>query len=713
VKNTFRPIDLKQSCSFYSSSIQKALHDLLNIEISSKMNSESVYMLDEQEDLYISILFTGQIYGEFLFGIGRKTAVHMLGYECTKGDELEVYMKNRVDIIDALREVINIAAGTTLSLFKDTYHDLTITPAKATEGQITFSSFEIEKSQLFHSSGKVSCYIYVDYMKLDIKESLESNARDLVLEKNKQEELKRLNKAKSEFLANMSHELRTPLNGIIGMLEVLKDTNLSPVQKNQFDVIYRSGEFLLTLISDILEFSKIESGKLSIEIRAFDLRHAVESALESLGYIVFSRGLSFNVRISSEIRGMYLGDETRLKQVLVNLVGNAVKFTPSGSITVFMDLTLEGRICIRVIDTGIGIPVNKLHGIFDSFSQADVSDNRKYGGTGLGLTISQSIINAMGGKISVKSEEAKGTEFRIEIPLARAIASSTLKDQDLASPTRCFHRARVFTENPVLSETVILYLRSSFQSSQIELLDFNKTFEYLNDDVFVIEFCAWSRLPSDFMNAFIQSIKANNLYLIFLCKPQELDKLSQMLLDASLTSSFFLTEPICLDKIVNALQKFPTIKSQTEIEPEHKDQQEIVTQSQKILVVEDNQVNQLVISTMLKQLGYTVSLASDGEQAVKLIENGEFYDLILMDCQMPVMNGYEATRAIRKLEALQSRHIPIVALTANAFRETKEACFECGMNDFATKPIKFDTLKEILKKSLKSSSIIVSTGKGA
>jgi signal transduction histidine kinase len=458
-------LDLKKSCTFYSSSMQKTLQDLLNVEVATGPGAESVKNLEDKEDLYFSILFTGQIYGEFLFGLSKKTALQMLGIDFQPVDEQKIYWQNRQLVLDSFREVINIAAGSSLSQFREMYPDLSITPPKAIEGQITLSAYEIECAKLTHSSGNMSCYIYIDHMRLEIKKTIEKNTEDLNQEKIKQEELKRLNKAKTEFLANMSHELRTPLNGMIGMLDVLKRSTLDRIQREQFDVIYRSGEFLLSLISDILEFSKIESGKLELEKRSFDLKNAIESVIESLAPVVYQKGLDFNVFINPLIYGNFIGDETRFKQVLVNLVGNAVKFTPTGSITISANPTKDSRLIIKVIDTGIGVPAAKISSIFGSFSQVDVSDNRKYGGTGLGLTISKSIVLAMGGDLSVESQEAKGSQFTIDIPIQKTSGGkdpTKLSELDGQSLT-------LITEDSHLGNSIQTYIKAMSNQCKVSV----------------------------------------------------------------------------------------------------------------------------------------------------------------------------------------------------------------------------------------------------
>lgn len=693
MKTNHTPIDLKESCALYSDTIQKTLKNLFMIETDNQRLAQSVKSLEEQDDLYFSILFTGQIYGEFLIGLNKKTALKMLGVQFEPGQEQETYQKHRGDILDAFKEVVNIAAGTCLAHFKLVFPDLSITPPKAIEGNITLSNYEIEKAALSHSGGNLSCYLYIDYMKLDISQTLEKNAISLSEEKAKQEELKRLNKAKSEFLANMSHELRTPLNGMIGMLDMLKTSSLNVVQKEQFDIIYRSGEFLLSLISDILEFSKIESGKLEVEKQAFDLRACIEIVVENLASVVHQRGLDFNLQIDPQISGQYLGDETRLKQVLINLIGNAIKFTPTGSISVRALKTTEGRFAISVIDTGVGIPKDKMESIFASFSQVDVSDNRKYGGTGLGLTISRSIVQAMGGEIRVLSEEAQGSEFIIDLPLEFVQGSST----GAPAPGLNDKLVHVVVSDEILFQSIQLQIQNLNPSTQIKKMDQIHLVPLTAQNIVMLEFRIWQKLASSEQEALIENIRQAQAHLNFLIQSRDIEAIGQFQTKYGPANISYLNMPITSGRLCKVLLEGSQTAPATPVLRE--EPAAVTSNHKKVLVVEDNQVNQVVITAMLKKLGYEIELAGDGKQALDKIEAGNVFELILMDCQMPIMNGYEATAAIRKFEEGKNRHSPIIALTANAFRETKESCFECGMDDFATKPIKFETLKDLIKKT--------------
>jgi signal transduction histidine kinase/CheY-like chemotaxis protein len=675
VSQKSQTLNLKQSCAEYSSSIRKSLSDLLNIKVDLESSSESVSQLEDSEDLYFSILFTGQVYGEFLFGLKKRTALEMLGIAFDPGEYEKVYWENRADILDAFKEVINLGAGQALKSLKSAYPDVSITPPKAIEGKITLSSYSIEQVKLTHPTGVLSCYVYIDYMKLDISETMEKN--------------KRLNKAKSEFLANMSHELRTPLNGMIGMLDILKSTIQSPVQKEQFEVIYHSGEFLLSLITDILEFSKIESGKLEIESKSFDIGLVIDNVVESLAPAVFAKGLDFHLQVCPRLSSRLVGDETRIKQILINLIGNAIKFTPSGSITLAVGPDDKNQVVMQVKDTGIGIPKEKLDSVFDSFSQVDVTDTRKYGGTGLGLTITKSIVQAMGGKIQVASQEAVGTQFTVSLPLRPDSSVAPVLEVSIPDSDKLV----IFSSKSEMRETIKMIVESDSIKLDGKI---NPDQELSDKSSLLIEMKLWQKTSQEIQDKMIALIKQVNPYVIFLVEPNDLSQVSNIHDKSNFEKLYFQTLPISNRKLKSILINRPTmIKKGLGIDS--RSSQQTAQHGRRILVAEDNKINQVVIQTMVKKLGYEIQLAENGSQAVKLVEEGNVFDLILMDCQMPIMDGYEATRKIREFEIKIGRHTPIVALTANAFRETKEECFACGMDDFATKPMTFEILEKILK----------------
>ncbi|MGE4132419.1 MAG: ATP-binding protein [Bdellovibrionales bacterium] len=670
-------LDLEKSCAFYAQSVQNTLADLFDIKTVEDATIARSTGLGSEDEISFSILFTGQIYGEFLIGMSRQTAMNLLGLSSDSPGP-DGYNTHRENIIETFQEVINIAAGRTLGQMKTHFPELSITPPRAIEGHVTLSNFEVYRKKLRHSAGEMTCYVYVDYMKLDVAELIQKQTV-------RQEELKRLNKAKSEFLMNMSHELRTPLNGMIGMLDILRTSKLSDLQQEQVSVICKSGDFLLSIINDILEFSKIESGKLQIEMRDFDLRKSLEAVTESLANEVFSKNLDFNIFVDPRVHGIYHGDETRIKQILVNLIGNAIKFTPTGHISVTVEHENQS-VLFAVEDTGVGIPSAKLQSIFESFSQADVSDNRKYGGSGLGLTITKSIVDAMGGTLGVLSEEAKGSRFEIRLPLFQ-------KEDDAGLPLSAVDFIHVVTRNKILTRTIGRYLELTEESSADSGLgDF--VAQGTNARTVFVEMAEFLRGSESDQSRFMELQSQDRFYAVFLTKPEEISEMRRF---EGLEGIYYINLPVPLARLRQVVTDRPTIQPQAKASAQTAEK--AARSGLHLLLVEDNAINQRVALAMLDQLGHTVTVVDNGEKAVQAIAEREF-DLVLMDCQMPVMNGYQATAAIRKQESTKGRHTLIVAMTANAFRETKEACFECGMDDFMTKPVKLVAFQEVLERAL-------------
>jgi two-component system, sensor histidine kinase and response regulator len=522
----------------------------------------------------------------------------------------------------------------------------------------------------------------------DTEELLEMKSRQLYeanleLEKKVEERTKELesardkaleaSKAKSQFLANMSHEIRTPLNGVIGLVSVLENTKLETFQLEHVRTIKQSGFHLLSIIDEILNFSKIEAGKDSIHLSDFDLEKMIDSVVTVMSGPVFSKGLEFSVFLDEELPRVINSDPAKIKQILINLIGNAIKFTPSGEISLGVSSTASD-INFTVSDTGVGIPQSKVDKIFLPFEQADISDVKKYGGTGLGLSISKYLVNRLGGHISVQSEETKGAKFTFSIP------HQTCKGQ-MISPRQLSKQCSVgIIANSQVIEKRLIERISKWDATAEAVSVFSNT--PCNKTHIILEVDQQSDTE-----AIERFCKINNNSRILIFSTPNFANLAQDRYKKCAHSFTF--KPLkrnCLFSFLSNECQMPCeIKNSKSAPPNRKF---------KILVAEDNKINQTVVSAMLEQLGHSFTIANNGQEALDLFGPSEAFDLILMDCQMPIMDGFEATEKLRSA----NDKVPIIAMTANALKETKERCFEAGMTDFLTKPVTVDCLKERLEK---------------
>jgi signal transduction histidine kinase/DNA-binding response OmpR family regulator len=513
-------------------------------------------------------------------------------------------------------------------------------------------------------------------------------------------ELEEANRAKSQFLAKMSHEIRTPVNGVLGMLELLVQTKLGPTQRRYIDTARRSAEALLGIINGILDISKIEAGKVELDVAEFDLRDLVEEVTETFTDIAYGKGLELTCSIPAELPTAVVGDAGRLRQILTNLVGNAIKFTEKGEVAVRVEaLQVDGEsafVAFEVRDTGIGIPPDKQEQIFDAFAQADSSTTRRYGGTGLGLTIAKQLCEMMGGTIELKSEPGRGSSFRFTARLERQRGATPARG---AAPPFGGRRALLVKPDTLTRRNLKEQLLSwGIQVSEAESST-GALAEILaaasSDDPFALVVIDVAR-PAMNGIALARTIRSDSAMsevrlLLLSSRDQETDGLG----DLRGPGIAWLTKPVrqsalraCLAGIEGSGETVPETSAAQPPIPEG-------VAGARVLLVEDNPVNLEVAVGILETFGCEVESATNGLEALEQYESGE-YGLIFMDCQMPEMDGFEATAEIRKREAQSGTRIPIVALTASAIEGDRERCLAAGMDDYLAKPFTAEQMKTAL-----------------
>ncbi|GAC1592894.1 MAG: hypothetical protein NVS3B28_22220 [Candidatus Velthaea sp.] len=546
------------------------------------------------------------------------------------------------------------------------------------------------------------------------RETIVSTVRDITERQHAAEEVVRAldqalqaSRMKTEFVATMSHEIRTPMNGVIGMSELLARSDLTEPQRELATTVRDSAHALLTIIDDILDFSKLEAGRIKIEALPLDVREVVDGVAALVRSSVNEKGLVLNIEVSPRLPDRLSGDPTRLRQILINLAGNAIKFTDAGSVTIGVRIEAEDEtsmtVGFRVTDTGIGIAPETARDLFEPFVQADGTTSRKYGGTGLGLSISRRLVELMGGRIGVVSDPGAGAEFWFTARFLRAAEAIVpraigrlegrvlLVEDDIVASTVCerYLRSWGLDVTPVANaDEALTKLRAARREGErysLALIDYILP---RGDGIALAR-----RIRGEFCDAIPKLIMVTAF---------DSDVRKEEALNAGFAD--YLLKPVGPSHLYDAIERVLDRPKATE--PAKPGAVPVLARAgpARILLAEDQAINRRVAALQLEQLGQMVTTLDNGRQAIDAVAGGSF-DLVLMDCQMPEVDGFAATRAIREAERSSGRHITIVALTANVLERDRRACIAAGMDDYLTKPLEIEQLRAMLDRWLPAAEI--------